>query len=101
MLETNGQSLLFLADATVEMQQKLLIEKDLSVIDIFAVSHHGSKYSTSRALLELIGGDDAIISVGHNYYGHPAKETLDALKRWGYNVYRTDLDGNIEIVIGQ
>ena len=47
-----------------------------------------------------LGGDTAVISVGYNSYGHPAEETLERLALYGYNVYRTDRDGTVEIRIG-
>jgi len=99
-LKVGGMRLLLLADSTVRMQEKLVLEEKLDDIGAIVVSHHGSKYSCSEELLEAVGADTALISVGNNYYGHPAEETLEALKRWGYNIYRTDIDGNIEIVIG-
>jgi threonine dehydrogenase-like Zn-dependent dehydrogenase len=49
----------------------------------------------------IIGHEFAgeIISVGKNNYGLPATEVLERLKAFGYTVYRTDLDGNVEIRI--
>ena len=53
-----------------------------------------------QQLLAELGGDTAVISVGFNSYGHPAEETLERLALYGYNVYRTDKDGTVEIRIG-
>jgi competence protein ComEC len=40
----------------------------------------------------------SIIEVGEgNDYSHPAPETLSALKDAGLAIYRTDLDGNIDV----
>ena len=47
-----------------------------------------------------MGGHTAVVSVGYNTYGHPTDETLERLRSCGYNIYRTDLNGNIEIRIG-
>jgi len=93
-------SLLLLADSSAKMQKKLLEENSLYDVDAFVVSHHGSKYSSSEELFAALDAKTALISVGNNYYGHPAEETIEALRKWGYNVYRTDIDGNLEIVIG-
>jgi hypothetical protein len=41
---------------------------------------------------------DGIISVGPNTYGHPSDQTIVRLINAGANIWRTDLDGNIEIV---
>ena len=66
-------------------------------VDIYKVSHHGSKFqdeSFTRALSPTI----SIISVGAgNTYGHPAPETIQSLTRLGSRVLRTDLDGAIAI----
>ena len=100
LVECNGREVLCMADAYYRMERRLVDEQDLSGVDVLIVSHHGSKYSSTDELLEEIGGGTAIISVGNNYYGHPANETLEALETYGYNVYRTDSLGDIEIRIG-
>ena len=50
-------------------------------------------------LLREAGGNMAIVSVGYNTYGHPAEETLDRLRESGYTVWRTDLNGTVEIAV--
>ena len=70
-------------------------------VDIYKVSHHGSKFqdeSFTRALSPTI----SIISVGvGNTYGHPAPETIQSLTRLGSRVLRTDLDGAIAMRANQ
>jgi competence protein ComEC len=70
-------------------------------VDIYKVSHHGSKFqdeSFTRALSPTI----SVISVGvRNTYGHPAPETIQSLTRLGSRVLRTDLDGAIAIRANQ
>lgn len=65
--------------------------------DIFKISHHGSKTSTSTNVVEKVSPKYAIISVGKNNYGHPSKEVLQNLS--GSEVYRTDMVGAIRITI--
>ena len=72
---------------------------DLSGIDALVVGHHGSKSSSCEELLSEMAGGKAIISVGKNNYGMPATEVLERLKSFGYTVFRTDMDGNVEIRI--
>ena len=72
---------------------------DLSGIDALIVGHHGSKSASCEEFLSAIAGGKAIVSVGKNNYGMPATEVLERLKAFGYTVYRTDLDGNVEIRI--
>jgi len=40
----------------------------------------------------------AVISVGQNSYGHPAAEIIQKLELAGFQVKRTDKEGDIEVV---
>jgi competence protein ComEC len=69
----------------------------LRKVDIYKVSHHGSRYQDVELMSEL-SAQIAVISVGvKNSYGHPAPETIAALTRLGTQVVRTDQDGAIAI----
>src|SRR5690606_28810921 len=66
-------------------------------IDFLKVSHHGSKNQTSS---NFIGNTDikhAVISVGKNNYGHPAKETLKLFADNDIPCYRTDIEGTVSV----
>ena len=53
---------------------------DLSAVDVLLLGHHGSRYSTSKQLLELVTPRFVIVSAGkNNKYDHPHEETLDRL----------------------
>ncbi|PIZ00132.1 hypothetical protein COY62_04275 [bacterium (Candidatus Howlettbacteria) CG_4_10_14_0_8_um_filter_40_9] len=68
-------------------------------IEILKISHHGSKNGTTEKILAGIKPETALISVGKsNRYGHPHKEVLSALEKFGVKVLRTDEKGTIEIV---
>ena len=79
--------------------EKLLMQRyDLPELDVLVAGHHGSKYSTSPALLERTRPRVAVISVEKdNRYGHPAGELLNRLEAAGCRIYRTDEDGTIII----
>jgi competence protein ComEC len=69
----------------------------VEAVDIYKVSHHGSKYQ-DEALMRALSPQIALISVGaNNRYGHPAAESIDSLTRLGTQVFRTDKDGAIAI----
>ncbi|QQR78385.1 MAG: MBL fold metallo-hydrolase [Candidatus Moraniibacteriota bacterium] len=68
---------------------------DLTPVDVLKAGHHGSRYSTSDALLDLVRPEAAIISVGKNTYGHPHPAVLERLQTHGVNVSRTDMEGDI------
>ena len=63
--------------------------------DVLQVAHHGAKSSSGEAFLREARPELALISVGHNNYGHPAPETLARLAGAGARVLRTDLGGAI------
>lgn len=68
---------------------------DLEPATVLKASHHGSQYSTSDALLELVRPSEAVISVGENSYGHPHPSVLERLQSRGVKIFRTDTDGDI------
>ncbi|MEK7567416.1 MAG: ComEC/Rec2 family competence protein [Patescibacteria group bacterium] len=74
------------------------LEKNNLDCDVLKTGHHGSRTSTSAEWVGFISPKYAVISVGkNNTYGHPNKETLDTLKRFNAEIYRTDEEGRIEI----
>ena len=73
--------------------------EETGFIDVLQVPHHGSKNGLTQDFLKRARPKLAVISVGkNNSYGHPAKETLELLKKYNVRVLRTDKDGEIEIV---
>jgi hypothetical protein len=61
------------------------------------VGHHGSESSTSPAFLEAVAPQHAVISVGHNAYGHPREPVLQRLAASGAKLWRTDLEGTVVV----
>lgn len=65
-------------------------------VNVLKAGHHGSVSSTTEALLEESGPDEAVLSVGaDNTYGHPAPAVLARLAAHGVVIRRTDRDGTI------
>ena len=70
--------------------------------DLFKASHHGSKTSNTRELLEVIRPELTVISCGKdNSYGHPHEETLQRLKKVGSKVLTTAECGAITVNVGK
>ncbi len=92
------KSFLFTGDA-YQLVERELIAQQLNIdSDVLKISHHGSKNSSSEEFLALISPEMAIISVGkENPYGHPHREVLENLAKYGIKVLRTDLNGDIKI----
>ena len=69
--------------------------------DVLKVAHHGSNSSTSEVFVESASPMISVISVGlYNSYNHPREDVLNRLTDSGSEIYRTDLDGNVMIVLG-
>ena len=100
VLSIGEYDVLLSSDSSAQIERELIKKRELGNTELLIVGHHGSKYSSCGELLRAIGGGDAVISTGYNNYGHPAEETLERLAECGYNVYRTDQDGTVEIRIG-
>lgn len=67
----------------------------LGALDVYKVAHHGSRYNSSKDLIDALKPARCIISVGKNNYGHPSKEVIQDLADSGCLVQRTDKDGTI------
>ena len=92
----SSSKLLLMGDASVRSEQDIISSYNLPKIDILKVGHHGSNTSSSKKFINEINPKYSLISVGeNNRYGHPKKSVLNTLSN--SEIYRTDLDGNIEI----
>lgn len=68
-------------------------------VDVLKVAHHGSRTSTGEAFLERAAPRVAIVSAGrNNLFGHPSREVIRTLASRGVLLWRTDVDGAVEVV---
>ena len=96
LLATTADWSLFTAGDLEPPAQNQLINQ-VGPVDIYKLSHHGSKYQ-DQGLMRALSAQLALISVGaKNPYGHPAAESIDSLTRLGTQVLRTDRDGAVAI----
>lgn len=99
-MEYGEKSFLFTGDYEVLGEKELCdtYDKDFLQSEFLKVGHHGSNTSTSQEFLDIIQPEIAIISCKTgNSYGHPHKEVVERLKKFGSNIYRTDEQGTIII----
>ena len=94
--EVGGMTLLTLGDLPADCEMEAIPD-----CDILKVSHHGSKYATSTALIGAASPQVALISVGRNSYGHPSERVLGDLAAVGAQVLRTDQCGCITVRAGE
>ncbi len=92
----NGLSGVFTGDIGVKTES-LISAIDFPAIDVLKIPHHGSRTSSSRALLSAINPLVATLSVGRNNYGLPDEDVLARYAEFDIPVFRTDKHGNIRI----
>jgi competence protein ComEC len=99
MLAVEGHRILLSGDAEPEEQQDIVRSGADLRADIVKVAHHGSA-NQDRDFVAGTHAAVALISVGaDNDYGHPAQPTLALLGELGARVFRTDLDGDVAVVV--
>ncbi len=95
---TSGErSILFTGDSPAPIEQYLVKKQSKNLdIDILKLGHHGSRTSTTAALLKVATPDLALISAGRdNSYGHPHKEVLTLLKQFSIPYVSTQTEGTV------
>lgn len=101
----NGFSCLFTGDIEKVAEDKIVsLYKDKSVLesDILKVAHHGSKTSTTEEFFKLVNPKISLIGVGkNNLFGHPSSEVIERLEKSNAKIYRTDMNGEINIIINK
>lgn len=98
LLKKNDFKAFFAGDIGMEEEKKLIQKWNQGNIDVYKVSHHGSKYSNCEEILNVLKPRLSVISCGRkNTYGHPHKETLERLKQAESKVYTTIQGGEIVI----
>ena len=95
-----GRRFLLTGDAEADVEE-LLVARGLPTIDLLKAGHHGSRTSTTEALVAATRPRVAAVSVGaRNDYGHPSREVLARLAAAGAAVLRTDQVGSIDVALG-
>lgn len=94
----SGMSFLLTSDAEAPVENVLVKrEGERLDVDVLKAGHHGSKTSTTQALLNAALPSAAVISVGKdNRYGHPHPDVLERLR--GINLWRTDENGSVQFL---
>jgi competence protein ComEC len=90
--------MLLTGDIEREAEERLVRRGANLHCTVLKVAHHGSTTSTSPLLLKAAQPSAAVISCGrYNPFGHPAAQTLQQLSRARVPVFRTDVNGAVEI----
>lgn len=89
-------SFMFTGDAETAPEKDVVSSGYELKSDVLKFGHHGSSTSSSDEFLKAVSPTYGVIMCGKdNSYGHPHKETMEKIKKYGITVYRTDEQGNI------
>ena len=84
----------------VRVAEAELVPLDPGPVDVLKVAHHGSE---DDGLPDLLAGTMptlSLVSAGAgNPYGHPVDSTLEALEGSGSEIYRTDRQGTVSVLL--
>lgn len=97
-LEFGNVSILFTGDAEV-LSEKEMLQTGISIdSDILKLAHHGSNTSSSEEFLDAVSPKAVLISckLGHDDE-NPDEEVVKRLEEKGYEVYRTDENGEVSM----
>lgn len=101
-LRFGGFAGLFLADIPPAVSEDLAGR--LGPVNYIKIPHHGSANGLTENLLKAVvpGGASSsllgIISVGRkNIWGFPSPKTIEILEKYGVQILRTDLNGDVEV----
>lgn len=87
----------FLGDLGIDTEPRLAVPP----VNVLMVGHHGSRGSTSEALVRAARPQLAVVSVGRNRYGHPHPTVIERLEAHGAAVLTTLEHGAVRVALGR
>jgi competence protein ComEC len=100
-IATQGGALLLTGDIERGAEAELVARRAGLRSDVLLMPHHGSRTSSSAALLEAVAPRWGIAAAGYrNRFGHPGAEVVERYRAAGARVLRTDLDGAVHVLLG-
>jgi competence protein ComEC len=98
-LVNGNNTFLFMSDAGIPVEKKLLLKKKKIKATVLKIGHHGADSASTDPFIKKVRPDIAVISVGrNNSYHYPSKSVLKTLKKRGVTVLRTDQLGTISAI---
>lgn len=98
--EESTYKALFSGDISTKAETELIHKGILEEIDLYKAAHHGSKYSNSKAFLDVIQPKVCVVSCGAgNSYGHPHTEAVENMEMVGAEVVYTMERGQVTFLI--
>jgi beta-lactamase superfamily II metal-dependent hydrolase len=100
VLEYGTFKALLTGDSEVAELSAWLALESLPDVDVLKAGHHGSDNGLTPEWLQRTAPDVVVISVGRgNAYGHPHAWALEQYRLTGAKIYRTDVDGEVVVLV--
>lgn len=97
----SGERLLLTGDVDAQAEQAMLAEGFDVRAEWLQAPHHGSRTSSSRALLNAVAPHSVLISRGrNNSFGHPHPLVMSRYRWQGINIYDSAEMGAISVQLG-
>lgn len=100
VLRYGGFSMLLTGDITAVTERRLLVSGQDLRATVLKVPHHGSDTSSTRAFLEAVDPEIAIVQVGaDNSFGHPTDDVMARIGELVHaeNTFVTSQDGDVTV----
>jgi competence protein ComEC len=102
LIEANGERLLLSGDIDAAAERALLNSPLALPTDWLQAPHHGSRSSSSMALLDVLQPKGALISRGQgNSFGHPHPTVIARYQKRGMAIYDSAEQGAIRLQLGR
>jgi competence protein ComEC len=102
LIEANGERLLLSGDIDAAAERALLASPLAVPTDWLQAPHHGSRSSSSNALLDVLQPKGALISRGQgNSFGHPHSTVIARYQKRGMAIYDSVEQGAIRLQLGR
>lgn len=88
----------FTGDMPPEVSDSLASSWQARSVDYIKIPHHGSSNGITDNFLKVSMPKVAVISVGKNSWGFPREDVLKMLQENNVKVYRTDQNGDVELI---
>ncbi|HYM48084.1 MAG TPA: ComEC/Rec2 family competence protein, partial [Burkholderiaceae bacterium] len=102
LIVSGSTRLLLTGDVPLAEEAALLAREPALRANWLAVPHHGSRTSSSEALLESLGAASAVVQAGYrNRFGHPDPKVIARYGAKNIKLFRTDHAGALQWRFGR
>lgn len=100
-VDAGGETLLLTGDIDAHAERAWLREPTASRVDWLQAPHHGSRTSSSQALLDRTRPHSVLISRGrNNAFGHPHAQVMARYRAMGITPHDSAVQGAVRLLLG-